>query len=201
MRSGGANPIGLERPYLGRMRVPVRLTAACALVLALAGVVALGAPRAAVSSTLDAYVNDDGNIGLTYADGTPVGKAIPPGTYTIVVDDSTTFHNFHLYGPGFDRSTDVGSAQKETWTATFQSGATYTYVCDLHADSMLGQFTATNNPASVAGGTGGNGAAGAPVTSGAVQSNGGPTKAAAAAKTKAKVKTKPKPKPKATLKR
>src|ERR1700760_1208632 len=114
-----------------------RLGAALALVVAVTAIFALRGSHAAVSSRLDAFVNDQGNIGLNYADGTPVGKAIPPGTYTIVVDDSTSFHDFHLYGPGFDNSTDVGLVQKATWTVTFQAGGVYTYICDLHPDSMM----------------------------------------------------------------
>jgi len=196
--SGVGKPIHRRGRILGRMSLRGRLGISVALLLAVAGVVALRASHAAVSTTLDAYVDDQGNIGLTYADGSPVGKAIAPGTYTIVVNDTTSFHNFHLYGPGVDDSTDVGLLQKLTWTVTFQTGGTYTFICDLHPDSMFGQFTATNNASSVTGGSGGNGSPAPPTTSGGVQSNTGTPKATTT--TAAKPKAKPKPKPKAKKK-
>jgi plastocyanin len=211
-RSGAGNPIGRPPTYDLRMTLLSRLPAALLIALALAGSFALRGSHAAVSSTLEAFVNDQGNIGINYADGTPVGKAIPPGTYTVHVDDSTSFHNFHLYGPGFDNSTDVGLVQKATWTVTFQTGGVYTFICDLHPDSMLGQVTATNDAASVSGGSGGNGSSAAPSTSGGVQSNTGTktastttaaakAKAAAAAKAKAaKAKARARAKAKAKAK-
>jgi hypothetical protein len=179
--SGAGNPIGRPPTYDLRMTILSRLPAALLIILALACSFALRGSHAAVSTTLEAFVNDQGNIGINYADGSSVGKAIPPGTYTLHVDDSTSFHNFHLYGPGFDDSTDVGLLQKSTWTVTFQTGGVYTYICDLHPDSMMGQVTATNDASSVTGGQGGNGSSGAPPTSGGVQSNAGKPSSAATA--------------------
>src|SRR6185437_13889749 len=103
----------------------------------------------AVSSTLHAFVHSDESIGLTFDDGSPVGTqgravpSLPPGTYTIRVIDDTTDHNFHLFGPGVEQTTDVGGMGTPTWTVTFQPGAEYDFQCDVHADFMHGVFATT----------------------------------------------------------
>jgi archaellum component FlaG (FlaF/FlaG flagellin family) len=72
---------------------------ACVLVLAAASAAATAAgARSAVSSTLYAGFDADGNIRLTFADGTMIGTpsapgtVVPAGTYTIQVNNkgSTT---------------------------------------------------------------------------------------------------------------
>ena len=67
------------------------------------------------------------------------------GTYSITVNDKSTFHNFHLTGPGaVNKKTSVcfkGTPSK-TWTVTFRKG-TYRYVCDPHATMMKGSFKVT----------------------------------------------------------
>ena len=66
---------------------------------------------------------------------------IPPGTYTVVIKDMASEHNFHLTGPGgFDMSTDVDAVGTFTWTVNFQVG-TYHYQCDPHATAMKGDLT------------------------------------------------------------
>jgi plastocyanin len=120
---------------------------AAVAVLCAAGAHAALSSHAAVSQTLHAYVHDDESIGLTFDDGSPVGSqartppAIPPGTYTVKVIDDSGAHNFHLMGPGVDVSTSVGDSASPTWTVTFQSGASYEYLCDAHPDYMYGIFT------------------------------------------------------------
>ena len=79
-------------------------------------------------------------IFLHDASGGPV-RHLDPGTYTIQVQDLSTIHNFHLLGPGVDRSTDVEGTSTVTWTVTFQDGAKYTYRCDAHPTQMIGTFT------------------------------------------------------------
>jgi len=113
-----------------------------------------GASHAAFSTTLNAYVTQDGFIGINFADGTPIGKTLPAGTYTVNVDDQTDIHQFHLFGPGVDRETDVDGVGKQTWVVTFQAGANYSYQCDLHADIMFGQFSVTAAGSTAPSGTG-----------------------------------------------
>jgi PASTA domain-containing protein/copper binding plastocyanin/azurin family protein len=62
------------------------------------------------------------------------------GTYVIQVQDNSTFHNFHLSGPGVDRKTDVDFKGTQTWTVTLTDGV-YRFVCDPHASFMKGSFT------------------------------------------------------------
>jgi plastocyanin len=89
---------------------------------------------------LDAEVGkDDGFTISMQQDGKAVTK-LAAGDYTIKVSDLSSIHNFHLTGPGVDKSTDVGSKEDTSWKVTLKPG-TYTYVCDPHASSMTGSFT------------------------------------------------------------
>ena len=44
------------------------------------------------------------------------------GTYTLVVHDRSTIHNFHLIGPGVDVATTVEDAGDATFTVTYDDG-------------------------------------------------------------------------------
>jgi plastocyanin len=68
-------------------------------------------------------------------------KTLKAGTYTIKVEDKASFHNFHLKGPGLNKSTTVAFQGDQTWKITLKKG-TYTYQCDPHASAgMKGTFT------------------------------------------------------------
>lgn len=82
-------------------------------------------------------VGDGANIALTM-NGVAVSE-IPAGTYEIRVRDRSTFHNFHLRGPGTDMSTEIEFVGEVTWTVTLAEGI-YTFVCDPHANTMRGAF-------------------------------------------------------------
>jgi plastocyanin len=70
-------------------------------------------------------------------------KTIKAGTYTIKVQDKSSIHDFHLKGPGVNKSTTVPFSGSQTWTITLKAG-TYTYQCDPHASrGMKGTFTVT----------------------------------------------------------
>jgi plastocyanin len=76
------------------------------------------------------------------AAGTVV-KTLKAGTYTIVVEDKSSIHNFHLVGPGVNKTTTVPFTGKQTWTVKLKKG-TYTYKCDIHAATgMKGTFKVT----------------------------------------------------------
>jgi hypothetical protein len=111
----------------------------------------LGTPRAraAVSQTLNAGFDADGNIYLTFADGTrigtpnPPGTVVPAGTYTInlnnnSLDDLGNPHSFHLFGPGVNLA--AGGTVQATWTATFQVASSYTYQDDLNPTTIHDVF-------------------------------------------------------------
>jgi plastocyanin len=69
-------------------------------------------------------------------------KTVKAGTYTIIVHNKSNIHNFHLAGPGVNKSTSLGKVYTATWTVTLKKG-TYTFVCDPHAAIMKGTLTVT----------------------------------------------------------
>ena len=110
-----------------------------ALLAALATAVVAVAPSAAMApATLNGTVGPGFTITLTKG-GAKV-TSLTAGKYTIVVNDKSAIHNFHLTGPGVNKTTGVGAIGKSTWTVTLKKG-TYKYVCDPHAPVMKGSFT------------------------------------------------------------
>ena len=63
-------------------------------------------------------------------------KTLKAGTYTIKVEDKATIHDFHLKGPGLNKSTTVPFQGEQTWKITLKKG-TYTYQCDPHASAGM----------------------------------------------------------------
>jgi len=113
------------------------------MLLAVAAVALPGSLRAQ-NPTLIGTVGPGFSISLTDGNGTPV-KHLDPGTYTVVVHDRSDIHNFHLFGPGVDMATDVEGIGDVTWTVTFADGV-YTYRCDPHRSTLIGDFTVGNVP-------------------------------------------------------
>jgi hypothetical protein len=89
--------------------------------------------------TGDVGAGDAFTIALTDASGARVTH-LDPGTYTLVVHDRSDVHNFHLFGPGVNASTDVAAKGDFTFTVTLTDGV-YRYVCDPHFTIMKGSFT------------------------------------------------------------
>ena len=74
--------------------------------------------------------------------GKPV-KTLTAGTYTVVVSDKSSEHNFHLFGPGVNKTTSVPFVGSQTWTVKLTAGK-YTFQCDVHASvGMKGTFKVT----------------------------------------------------------
>jgi len=100
---------------------------------------ALTVPAAfAATPTLKASVGPGFTVSLTKG-GTKV-SLLKAGTYKVVVTDSASIHNFHLTGPGVNKSTSIGGTGTSTWKVTLKKGK-YSYVCDAHSSSMFGSFT------------------------------------------------------------
>ena len=114
-----------------------RMLAAAGLAALATGVVGASSAGAATPK-LVASVSDPLNISLTQG-GKKVSK-LKAGTYTITVQDKASDHNFHLTGPGVNKTTSVSGKGTTTWKVTLKKG-TYTYVCDPHASFMKGSFT------------------------------------------------------------
>ena len=86
-------------------------------------------------TSLNGSVGPGFSISLNGTDG------LSAGDYTLVVDDQSEEHNFHLTGPGgVDVATDVSAEGEESFDVTLEPGE-YTFVCDPHAAQMKGSFT------------------------------------------------------------
>jgi hypothetical protein len=104
---------------------------------------AVSAPNGggAVSQTISASINQNDDLAMTFADGTPIGAPalpgtlIPPGTYQVSVNDGSDISNFDLSGPGVSLATSVQDLVQVTWTVTFQPCSEYSYVNDTVATS------------------------------------------------------------------
>jgi plastocyanin len=79
---------------------------------------------------------------ITLTQGGKRVAALKAGTYTIKVADKSNIHNFHLSGPGVNKTTSVPGTGTSTWTVKLKKG-TYRYVCDPHASIMKGSFRVT----------------------------------------------------------
>jgi plastocyanin len=88
-------------------------------------------------TTLNGSVGPGFDISLDGTDG------LTAGSYTIVVNDQSDQHNFHLTGPGgVDVTTSVEETGEESLEVELEAGE-YTFVCDPHASQMKGSFTVT----------------------------------------------------------
>ena len=86
-------------------------------------------------TTLNGSVGPGFDISLEGTDG------LTAGSYTIVVNDQSANHNFHLTGPGgVDVSTEVSETGEKSFDVDLEAGE-YTFVCDPHASQMKGSFT------------------------------------------------------------
>ena len=118
------------------MRVLVAVTLAAVAI----GVLGARADADSEATRLLGTVDSTATIALKTESGAPV-TTLTPGDYDVAVTDSTSFHNFHLTGPGgIDRATTVPGEETVTWSLTLVEGE-YSYVCDPHAPYMNGKFT------------------------------------------------------------
>jgi plastocyanin len=110
----------------------------CLIATAVTVAAALAGNAGAANPKLQARVADPVSISLT-VEGKKV-TSLKAGVYTFVVRDEAGDHDFHLTGPGVNRTTTVGGTGTKTWKVTLSRG-TYTYKCDPHALFMKGTFT------------------------------------------------------------
>ena len=109
-----------------------------------------GSSRAAENPVLNAIVgtNDGFNITLNDATGKKVDQLLP-GTYTVVVDDRSRIHNFHLASNDdatVDFRTDIDFVGQKSFTVTFRNDTGYAYACEPHWQVMNGSFFVTEAP-------------------------------------------------------
>jgi hypothetical protein len=107
--------------------------------IALHGSVRVGSPAPVEPTrTLRAITGSDFAIALVDAVSAPVER-LEPGTYTIRVDDRSPDHNFRLTGPGANVSTALAEVGSRELTVRL-TGGTYSFLCDPHTQTMLGEF-------------------------------------------------------------
>lgn len=90
--------------------------------------------------------NDAFTITLNGPDGKKL-KRLEPGTYTVVVDDRSAIHNFHLASnddPTVNFRTDVDFVGQQSFTVTFRNDTVYAYACEPHWQVMNGSFLVTD---------------------------------------------------------
>jgi plastocyanin len=76
---------------------------------------------------------------ITLTKGGKKVTKLKPGKYTFAIDDKSDFHDFHLTGPGVNKTTTVPFVGRKTWKLTLKKG-TYRFVCDPHSAQMHGSF-------------------------------------------------------------
>jgi hypothetical protein len=121
--------------------------------LAVATGAMLASPPAAFGkgTNLIASVGQDNGsvISLTTETGEPVTD-LPSGVYLIEVHDYSSLHNFHLLGPGVDRSTEVTFVGSVRWAIAFGWKERYRFGSDPDAGQMRGTFTTDGGPPLIA---------------------------------------------------
>ena len=106
---------------------------------ALHGSVRVGSPTPnEPTRTLTAVTGSDFAIALVDSRFAPVER-LEAGTYTIVVDDRSPDHNFRLTGPGVNAATALPEVGRRELTVRLRGG-TYSFFCDPHTQTMLGDF-------------------------------------------------------------
>jgi plastocyanin len=107
-----------------------------------AGTLFAGATQAASHKVTKLYGQSGPGFTITLkrASFVPV-HSLKRGTYTFVIQDRSTIHNYHLKGPGVDKKTSLPFLGTKTWAKVKLKKGKYTFVCDPHKANMHGSFT------------------------------------------------------------
>ena len=101
--------------------------------------VVLASSATAAAPRLVGSTGPDGAFHITLTKGGKKVTKLKAGKYTIVVKDVAKTHDFHLTGPGVNKTTPVKGKGTFTWHVTLKKG-TYRFVCDPHKTIMHGSF-------------------------------------------------------------
>jgi hypothetical protein len=106
------------------MRTSAALLALAALALVLSS---------AVGASNQGTVTLTGTVGpgftITLKNRTKVVKVLAPAKYAFTIQDKSAIHNFHLTGPGVNRTTSKLGKARLVWRVTLRRGL-YTYRSD-----------------------------------------------------------------------
>ena len=95
---------------------------------------------AATAATPTLNGTDGPGFTITLTKGGKKVTKLTAGTYVFKIADKSNIHNFHMTGPGVNKSTTVSAKGTFTWKLKLKKG-TYKFVCDPHASFMKGSFT------------------------------------------------------------
>ena len=98
---------------------------------------ALAGPAVAAGRLFQGTVGPGTTISLKRADGSNL-KHTSPGEHRFSISDQSSFHNFHLLGPGVSKKTAIDFVGSRTWKVTLVG--TYKFRCDAHPKTMHGSF-------------------------------------------------------------
>ena len=117
-------------------RIRILLVAAFAvLALAVAGVV-----QASTQTTGKLVGTSGPGFKITLTQNGKAVKTLTAGSYKITVNDKSSIHNFHLFGPGVNKKTGVPFTGTVAWKVALKKGS-YTYRCYIHFMSgMIGHL-------------------------------------------------------------
>lgn len=94
---------------------------------------------AATAATPTLNGTDGPGFTITLTKGGKKVTQLTAGTYVFKIADKSNIHNFHLTGPGVNKTTTVPAKGTFTWKLKLKKG-TYKFVCDPHASFMKGSF-------------------------------------------------------------
>jgi len=60
---------------------------------------------------------------------------VPSGRYRLIIRDTTSRHNWHIFGNGVDRETSIAGTGRSAWTVRLRDG-NYRVQCDAHSGTM-----------------------------------------------------------------
>jgi plastocyanin len=122
----------------------MRVSAAIAVVGTVVALVVAQGAGATQTSKLVGAVGKNGSFTITLKNARgKVVRTLPAGTYTIVVRDYSTLHNFELEREHHGRSrdiTDVDIVGTKSLRVTLTRGE-YKVYCDPHESTMFQDFT------------------------------------------------------------
>jgi plastocyanin len=126
-----------------RLRTAAAIVAAAALTVLALAATAIAASQATHPKLLGVVgKNDAFKISLT-SNGKSV-KTLKAGTYTVVIQDDSTIHNYEIDGPNGKSwdLTSVGFKGTKTFTLKLGKGK-YSAFCEPHESFMFQRFTVT----------------------------------------------------------
>ena len=103
------------------------------MLVALAGLIVVGLASAMAVPKLKGAITAAGTISLRTSKGKTV-KTLVKGTYSFVVNDTASIHNYTLKGPGISNRTITGTAFTGTKTVVVKLSkpGTYKVYCTIH---------------------------------------------------------------------